>query len=159
TLDDDYGDLRLSEESAGVDYGLTALLPPDVWDLDGDGDFDEPLPLDVAGQPRVVGQSVDAGAHEGAVAVASEPGPGEAEALGLAVHPSPARGAAAIVLTLPQPSEVSVGLYDVLGRRVAVLAEGRLTAGRHEVPLEASSLPPGVYVARVAAGREVAAAR
>ena len=29
----------------------------------------------VAGQPRVVGASVDAGAHEGAVAVASEPGP------------------------------------------------------------------------------------
>src|SRR5690606_8886951 len=67
TEDDDYGDLRLSEGSAGVDYGLTALLPPDVWDLDGDGDTEEPLPLDVAGQPRVVGASVDVGAHEGAV--------------------------------------------------------------------------------------------
>src|SRR5690606_177338 len=75
TFDDDYGDLRLQEESAGVDYGLTSLLPPDVWDLDGDGDFDEPLPLDVAGQPRVVGSGVDAGAHEGAVVVAVESGP------------------------------------------------------------------------------------
>src|SRR5690606_10757836 len=61
---DDYGDLRLAEGSPGVDYGLTEYLPPDIWDLDGDGDTAEPLPLDVAGNPRVQGEEVDLGAYE-----------------------------------------------------------------------------------------------
>lgn len=65
------GDLRLGGASPAVDAGSNALLPMDVFDLDGDGDTTEPLPLDLAGRRRVVDWSgtsttpiVDMGAYE-----------------------------------------------------------------------------------------------
>src|SRR5690606_23492083 len=89
--------------------------------------------------------------------VPSEPGPEPGASLGVEVVPNPARGAAVVALTLPQPGAVSASVYDVLGRRVALLHEGPLAAGRHALALDGASLPPGVYVVRVAAGGEVAA--
>jgi len=46
-----------------AELGDNALLPPDWHDLDGDGDTSEPLPVDLDGQPRVVG-TVDLGPYE-----------------------------------------------------------------------------------------------
>ena len=70
TADDDYGDLRLQPGSPAIDAGDNALLPADEFDLDGDGDVTEVLPVDLAGGPRVLGPRVDIGAYEGAVVVA-----------------------------------------------------------------------------------------
>ena len=53
SANDNYGDLRLWDESPAVDAGDNALLPADTFDLDGDGNVTEPLPLDLAGDPRV----------------------------------------------------------------------------------------------------------
>jgi len=64
TADDDYGDLRLRANSPAVNAGNNALLPADAADLDGDGDTAELLPLDLAGNPRVIGLAVDMGAYE-----------------------------------------------------------------------------------------------
>ncbi len=52
TLDDDYGDLRLSSSSPCIDSGDSFALPSDGYDLDGDGNTTESLPLDLARQPR-----------------------------------------------------------------------------------------------------------
>lgn len=57
--------VRLTFGSPCVDAGDAALLPPDVYDLDGDGDTTEPLPVDADGEPRVQGAAVDMGAYEG----------------------------------------------------------------------------------------------
>jgi len=51
TLDDD---LRLGASSPCIDAANNAALPNDVFDLDGDGDTGEPIPLDLAGLPRRV---------------------------------------------------------------------------------------------------------
>lgn len=51
-----------SEQS--IHQGLTASLPADVMDLDDDGDVEEPMPLDLLGNARVVGAAVDIGAIE-----------------------------------------------------------------------------------------------
>lgn len=61
TADDDP---RLRPNSPCIDSGDSALLPPDQFDLDEDGNFAEPLPIDLDGLPRIVGASVDAGAFE-----------------------------------------------------------------------------------------------
>ena len=64
TADDDHGDLRLLQTSLAVDAGQNALLPADEFDLDGDGNAVEPLPMDLAGDPRIYGGTVDIGAFE-----------------------------------------------------------------------------------------------
>ena len=61
---DDYGDLRLRAESAAIDVGNSEKLPADIHDLDQDGDTEEPLSIDLDGNPRVFGDSIDIGAFE-----------------------------------------------------------------------------------------------
>jgi hypothetical protein len=64
TPDDDYGDLRLQLASPAIDAGDEGALPADSFDLDGDGDTAEPLPIDLDGNPRVLYAAVDMGAYE-----------------------------------------------------------------------------------------------
>ena len=50
---------------------------------------------------------------------------------------------------MQQAQEVRVGLYDVLGREVAVLFEGALEGGEvAEVTIEGGGLPSGLYLYR-----------
>ena len=70
-------------------------------------------------------------------------------ASGLSVYPNPSAGAATVTLTLAEAGEVRVSVVDVLGREVAVLHDGLLTAGSHELKLTGSGLPSGLYVVRV----------
>ena len=64
TSDDDAGDLCLYPRSPAIDAGQLALLPADLADLDADGDIAEPLPFDLAGNPRLRGPAPDLGAYE-----------------------------------------------------------------------------------------------
>ena len=64
TPDDDYGDLRLLSTSSAINTGDNALLPADEFDLDGDSNTTEPLPVDLAGNQRVRYTTVDMGAYE-----------------------------------------------------------------------------------------------
>lgn len=56
--------LRLRDGSPAIDSGNNASLPPDVADLDGDGDVAEPIPLDFEDRTRVFNGTVDLGAFE-----------------------------------------------------------------------------------------------
>jgi glycosidase len=47
---------------------------------------------------------------------------------------------------------VSLEIFDVLGRKVAVLANERKSPGIHRVTWDASGLPSGVYLCRIQAG-------
>lgn len=58
------GDLRLLPNSPAVNHGDNAALPLDALDLDNDGDITELLPIDLAGNPRIVDGLVDLGAYE-----------------------------------------------------------------------------------------------
>ena len=71
--------------------------------------------------------------------------------------PNPASGASAVRLALAAPADVSAAVFDVLGRRVAVLWDGPLGAGEHRLAVAAGALPAGLYVVRVRAGGSVAA--
>jgi hypothetical protein len=48
------GDLRLAPGSPAIDSAEAAALPPDTYDLDGDGNTTEPLSLDLSMRPRLV---------------------------------------------------------------------------------------------------------
>jgi predicted outer membrane repeat protein len=54
TDDDDYGDLRLQASSPCIDAADNEAVPPDEFDLDEDGDTEEPIPFDLDWNPRFV---------------------------------------------------------------------------------------------------------
>ena len=66
-------------------------------------------------------------------------------------YPNPFAGRTTLVVDLPEPQQARVEVYDVTGRRLVVLHDGTLAAGRHELVLDATGWPPGVYFARVRA--------
>ena len=73
--------------------------------------------------------------------------------------PNPAAAGATVRYRLPAPGPVRLEAFDVLGRRVAVLAEGERPAGPHAARFNAAALAPGVYVLRLDAGDQVLSRR
>ncbi|MCX6144008.1 MAG: T9SS type A sorting domain-containing protein, partial [Ignavibacteriales bacterium] len=50
---------------------------------------------------------------------------------------------------------VALKVFDILGRVVATLIDGRMQAGIHRIGWDAGGSPSGVYFARLQAGRFV----
>lgn len=90
--------------------------------------------------------------------VSAEDGAAAAEALALdAAHPNPFSNQTTIRFTLPEAGPAVLSVYDVLGRRVRVLAEGAHAAGRHEVRWNGLGdgghrVASGLYVLELRAG-------
>jgi hypothetical protein len=76
------------------------------------------------------------------------------EKVRLTSYPNPAGRRATVEYALPEAREVTLQVYDVLGRRVATLEQGRKKAGRHTARLETGRLSSGVYFGRLEAGGE-----
>ncbi|MFB3098501.1 MAG: T9SS type A sorting domain-containing protein [Acidimicrobiia bacterium] len=68
-------------------------------------------------------------------------------------YPNPFNPETVIPLGLPQSSHVVLEVYNLLGRRVAVLLDEPLSAGRHAVTWYAVDEPSGVYLVRLVAGK------
>ncbi len=62
-------------------------------------------------------------------------------------------------IELPVATPVQLEFFDVGGRRAAVPIRASLAAGAHEIPWDTRALSPGVYLARLTAGRERAVTR
>ena len=67
-------------------------------------------------------------------------------------YPNPFTGTTHIPIHLEEPGSVSLRVYDMLGREVAVLIDSRVLTGKHTVPFDAARLPSGVYMVRMQAG-------
>ncbi len=66
-------------------------------------------------------------------------------------YPNPFNPQTTIDYALPQAGDVSLIVYDMLGREVDVLLDGPQVAGRHTVRFGANHLPNGAYVYRLVA--------
>ncbi|MCK5832767.1 T9SS type A sorting domain-containing protein [bacterium] len=71
------------------------------------------------------------------------------EVYGVMVKPNPANAAFMVTVDVPQQSDVTVGLYDMLGKRIDRIADEKLTAGTHSFNWHSKSEPSGVYFVRV----------
>jgi len=67
-------------------------------------------------------------------------------------YPNPFNPTTKIRFDVPATSDVSLIVYDVLGREVARLAEGRKPPGSYEIEWDASRCASGVYFYRMRAG-------
>ncbi len=91
--------------------------------------------------------------------VAGEDGAGLAAQPSLEVWPNPTTRQATVAVAVPARSALRVEVFDVLGRRVAVLHDAEAPAGRHRLALPTAALPSGVYLVRAVVGTEAWTAR
>jgi hypothetical protein len=69
----------------------------------------------------------------------------------LANYPNPFNPTTQIPFNLAETGSVSIEVFDITGKRVAVLLDGQLQQGRHSVNFNAESLASGVYLVRLTA--------
>ncbi len=67
--------------------------------------------------------------------------------------PNPFHRSTQIRYVLDQPAAVRLTVYDIQGRRLAVLVDATKGPGRYEVPFDAALLSPGLYFYQLSAGR------
>jgi hypothetical protein len=69
-------------------------------------------------------------------------------------YPNPFNASTTIEYEIAFGSEVELSIYDILGRKVTTLIDGRVESGWHSVKWEASGLSSGIYFARLTARQE-----
>ncbi len=67
-------------------------------------------------------------------------------------YPNPFNPSTTISFTLSSRSSVSVKIFDLLGREMATVLSGQLSAGMYSRQWNASGMPSGVYFCRLSAG-------
>ena len=67
-------------------------------------------------------------------------------------YPNPFNPSTTIRFSLPTTSDVTLSVYDMLGRKVATLINGPMSAGEQRVNFDASSLSSGIYLYELKAG-------
>lgn len=64
-------------------------------------------------------------------------------------YPNPFNSATVISFRLPVYSFVSLKVFDLLGREVAILVQGKLNPGKYEVLFDGTKYPSGMYFYRL----------
>ena len=70
-------------------------------------------------------------------------------------YPNPFNPSTVLTYTLPRATRIRLVVYDVLGRKVATIAEGAQSAGVHNIEFDGTSLSSGVYFCSLEAGNFV----
>lgn len=68
-------------------------------------------------------------------------------------YPNPFNPTTTIKYDLPNTSDVSLIIYDILGRKVKELVNTKQQAGRYEIQFNASNLASGVYIYQLIADK------
>jgi hypothetical protein len=70
-------------------------------------------------------------------------------------YPNPFNPTTTILFTIPYSGFVSLKVFDILGREVAILVDEERYAGTHRVQWNAGALPTGVYFSRLTTAVDV----
>jgi hypothetical protein len=150
SFDADAEDALAALDLQGATYPITLRLEDEsATDLrlqvkQGDGAAADVQTLSTE-QPSVTLQSAGGTVHVG-------PQPLPEEFALKNSYPNPVAGQATINYALPEQSQVTLEVYDVLGRRVATLVNREKEAGEYSVRLDAADLSSGNYFYRMRAG-------
>jgi hypothetical protein len=67
-------------------------------------------------------------------------------------YPNPFNPNTTISFQLPEPSYITLKVFDAIGTEVETIAEGNYPAGVHEIIFDASRLSSGIYLYRIISG-------
>jgi len=134
----DSGDLHLAGESM-ADPDLHGIPIAGV-DTDIDGELRSPT------EPFM-------GADEPVITAVTPFGPAVPRSFNIEQnYPNPFNPTTTIRYSLAEAAFVTLEVYNILGERVVVLAQGPREAGDHQVRFDAAEIPSGIYVYRLQAG-------
>jgi hypothetical protein len=68
------------------------------------------------------------------------------------IYPNPVSSSTTISFNLEKTKNITVSLYDMIGHKVATIAQSQYFAGKNEVNYNASSLPKGMYFVQITDG-------
>jgi len=69
-------------------------------------------------------------------------------------YPNPFNASTKISFSLSKSQHVNLSVYDLLGRKMAVLADDNLNAGQYDISFDASDLASGIYFYRLDVGSQ-----
>ncbi len=70
-------------------------------------------------------------------------------------YPNPFNPTTSISFSIPESGVVKLSVFDLLGRQVAVLADGNFPAGAHQVSWNATQMASGMYMYRLEMGTQI----
>ena len=73
-------------------------------------------------------------------------------------YPNPFNPSTQIRFSLPKAQNVTLEVFDVTGKSVALLISGRVEAGNNSIPFIARDLPSGMYL-YILSGRDFSLSR
>ena len=160
-VDAGHGDFHLRADSPAIDAATTSIPGWQQLDADGFMRMDAPDTPNTGEGP--VGYA-DRGALEFQAGVLAVGDRGAGVSLALSgAFPNPSRRQVAFTLRLGSAADVSIAVYDVLGREVwserGVRPAGRSTLGWSLTGAGGARVPNGLYLARVRHGNETAQVR
>ncbi|MCB0720090.1 MAG: T9SS type A sorting domain-containing protein [Bacteroidetes bacterium] len=71
-------------------------------------------------------------------------------------YPNPFNAVTTIDVEQPERGRLRLEVFDLLGRKVATLADGDFPKGNHSFRFDGSELAPGIYAYRAVAGKSIA---
>ncbi len=69
--------------------------------------------------------------------------------------PNPFNPVTTISFYLPEPGEIKLSVFNIVGQPVAVITEGSYAAGEHQFEWDATDKPSGMYIYQLEAGKSV----
>ena len=64
-------------------------------------------------------------------------------------YPNPFNGTSTVAFRIAQVADVTLRVFDLLGREVATLVDGRMSPGEYAVRFDADRLASGIYICRL----------
>jgi hypothetical protein len=71
------------------------------------------------------------------------------------LSPNPSNGSFRLAFTLKTSCYTRIQVLDLMGKVLATLGDGILTAGVHQVDFNHGTLPPGIYICKLSVGGEM----
>ncbi len=74
------------------------------------------------------------------------------QAFAASVYPNPVTESATISFNLVKSNNITIALYDMIGQKVATIAQDQYFAGQNEVTYNVTALPKGMYFVQISDG-------
>lgn len=151
----DYYHLKAVTETYNGEYEMALSTLEDLYAFQGTQEVDmEEFKAGYSTFEEDIRARMEEGGGQDQRATESAGSEQEAEQLALQNYPNPFNPVTNIRFTLPERGQVSLVVYDMLGREVATLVNEVLSAGEQTVRFDASSLANGVYLYKLRAGNQ-----